>query len=83
MVAMYPEHNASSGNAREAVKSRLTETKAQRFLDAALDDNRIPAPLRYYAAHTGRFGGTEKLNMQNLPRGGELRQCVSSHPKIT
>jgi len=75
MVAMYPEH-AHIWRAREAVKSRLTETRAQRFLDAALDDDRIPAPLRYYAAHTGRFGGTEKLNMQNLPRGGELRQCL-------
>ena len=75
MVAMYPEHD-HLWRAREAVKSRLTETRAQRFLDAALDDNRIPAPLRYYAAHTGRFGGTEKLNMQNLPRGGELRKCL-------
>ena len=75
MVAMYPEHS-NIWHAREAVKSRLTETRAQRFLNAALDDNRIPVPLRYYAAHTGRFGGTEKLNMQNLPRGGELRQCL-------
>ena len=75
MVVAHPEH-AHIWRAREAVKSRLTETRAQRFLDAALDDNRIPAPLRYYAAHTGRFGGTEKLNMQNLPRGGELRQCL-------
>ena len=75
MVAAHPEY-AHLWRAREAVKSRLTETRAQRFLDAALNDNRIPAPLRYYAAHTGRFGGTEKLNMQNLPRGGELRQCL-------
>lgn len=75
MCAMYPEHN-HLWEAREAVKSRISETRAQRFLDAALDDNRIPVPLRYYAAHTGRFGGTEKLNMQNLPRGGELRRCL-------
>ena len=45
-------------------------------MDAADDNGYIPAPLRYYAAHTGRFGGTEKLNMQNLPRGGELRKCL-------
>jgi DNA polymerase bacteriophage-type len=75
MCAMYPEHD-NLWKAREAVKSRISETRAQRFLDAALDDNRIPVPLRYYAAHTGRFGGTEKLNMQNLPRGGELRRCL-------
>lgn len=77
MCAMYPEHN-HLWEAREAVKSRISETRAQRFLDAALDDNRIPVPLRYYAAHTGRFGGTEKLNMQNLPRGGELRRCLKA-----
>jgi DNA polymerase len=73
---MYPEHS-KIWQAREAVKSRLTETRAKRFLDAADPiTNKIPAPLRYYAAHTGRFGGTEKLNMQNMPRTGELRKCL-------
>jgi len=75
LAAMYPEHQ-HIWDARVAVKSRLTETRSKRFLDAADDNDFIPAPLRYYAAHTGRFGGTEKLNMQNLPRGGELRQCL-------
>lgn len=75
MAAMYPEHK-HIWDARVAVKSRLTETRSKRFLDAADNNDFIPAPLRYYAAHTGRFGGTEKLNMQNLPRGGELRQCL-------
>ena len=75
MAAMYPEHQ-HIWDARIAVKSRLTETRSKRFLDAADEQNFIPAPIRYYAAHTGRFGGTEKLNMQNLPRGGELRQCL-------
>jgi len=75
LAAMYPEHQ-HLWDARIAVKSRLTETRSKRFLDAADDNDFIPAPLRYYAAHTGRFGGTDKLNMQNLPRGGELRQCL-------
>ena len=75
MADMHPEHD-HIWDARIAVKSRLTETRSKRFLDAANEDNTIPVPLRYYAAHTGRFGGTEKLNMQNLPRGGELRQCL-------
>ena len=26
--------------------------------------------------HTGRFGGTEKINMQNLPRGSEIRKSL-------
>ena len=65
---------------RMIVKSRIKETRAQRFLDAAGADDHISVPLRYYAAHTGRFGGTEKLNMQNLPRGDELRKCLIAPP---
>jgi len=75
MQQMYPEHQ-HLWDARIAIKSRLTETRAKRFLEAAWKDDWLPVPLRYYAAHTGRFGGTDKLNMQNLPRGGELRKCI-------
>ena len=72
---MHPAHRVL-WDARIATKSRLTETRAQRFLDATHDDGSISVPLRYYAAHTGRFGGTEKINMQNLPRGSELRRVL-------
>lgn len=75
MQQMYPQFS-HIWEARKAVKSRINETRAQRFLDAACGNDYLPVPLRYYAAHTGRFGGTEKLNMQNLPRGGELRKCI-------
>ena len=75
LQAMYPQHQ-HIWDARVTVKSRLTETRAQRFLNAAVNEDFIPVPIRYYAAHTGRFGGTEKMNMQNLPRGGELRKCL-------
>ena len=27
-------------------------------------------PIRYYAAHTGRWGGSDKINIQNLPSRG-------------
>ena len=63
---------------REAVKSRLNETRAQRFIDSTNAEGCIPAPLRYYAAHTGRFGGTEKINLQNLPRNSELRRVLEA-----
>ena len=75
MQQMYPEHKAL-WNARTAVKSRINETRAQRFLDAIHDDGTLSVPLRYYAAHTGRFGGTEKLNLQNLPRNSPLRKAL-------
>jgi DNA polymerase len=75
LMAEHPEL-AHLWAGRMIVKSRIKETRAQRFLDAARSDDYISVPLRYYAAHTGRFGGTEKLNMQNLPRGDELRKCL-------
>lgn len=76
---MYPEHKAI-WDARVAVKSRISETRAQRFLDAANEDGTLSVPLRYYAAHTGRFGGTEKINMQNMPRGSEIRKSLIAPP---
>lgn len=76
MREMYPEHEPVWAG-RVAVKSRINETRASRFLAAANPtSNTLPAPLRYYAAHTGRFGGTDKLNLQNLPRGSELRKSL-------
>lgn len=61
--------------ARLAVKSTLERTRAQRFLDIARRGP-LPVPLRYYAAHTGRWGGSDGLNMQNLKRKGFLRDAV-------
>jgi DNA polymerase bacteriophage-type len=75
MQNMYPQFQ-HVWDARKAVKSRIAETRAQRFIDATHDDGTISVPLRYYAAHTGRFGGTEKINMQNMPRNSELRKAL-------
>ena len=76
---MYPQFQ-HVWDARKAVKSRIAETRAQRFIDATHDDGTISVPLRYYAAHTGRFGGTEKINMQNMPRNSELRKALCAPP---
>ena len=57
-------------NARLANKTTLEETRTQRFIDIA-NRGLMPVPLRYYAAHTGRWGGDEKINLQNLPSRGE------------
>ena len=36
----------------------------------------MPVPLKYYAAHTGRWGGTDNLNLQNLPRQSPLKHAI-------
>ena len=65
--------------ARKAVKSTGEVTRAERLLLTA-DRCRglIPAALNYYGAHTGRYSGGEKLNLQNLKRGSELRKSLCS-----
>ena len=61
--------------ARLGVKSTLEETRTERFIGIA-DRGTLPIPLRYYAAHTGRWGGDDKVNMQNLPRGSQLKNAI-------
>ena len=55
--------------ARLGVKSTLEETRTQRFIGIA-GRGVLPVPIKYYAAHTGRWGGDDKINMQNLPSRG-------------
>lgn len=65
---------------RIAVKSTTNITRAQRFLTAGANGMPLPVGYAYYRAHTGRFGGNNKMNMQNLTRGGELRQSILAPP---
>jgi len=55
--------------ARLGTKSTLEETRTQRFIDIS-KRGKLPVPVRYYAAHTGRWGGDDKINLQNLPSRG-------------
>ena len=55
--------------ARLGTKSTLEETRTQRFIDISAR-GLLPVPVRYYAAHTGRWGGDDKINLQNLPSRG-------------
>lgn len=61
---------------RLAVKSTTNITRAQRFLVAGAGGMPLPCGYAYFRAHTGRWGGNNKMNMQNLTRGGELRQSI-------
>lgn len=69
---------------RKYAKSSIQESRARRFLSTAGKlEGRMPVPLKYYGAHTGRYSGGEKLNLQNLPRiskhdsdSGRLRRAL-------
>jgi DNA polymerase len=61
--------------ARLGTKSTIEETRTERFIGIA-ERGALPVPLRYYAAHTGRWGGDDKLNLQNLPRNSPLKHCI-------
>lgn len=65
--------------ARLGNKTTLEETRTQRFIDIA-GRGTLPVPIKYYAAHTGRWGGDDKINLQNLPsrgaNGGKLKNAI-------
>lgn len=70
-------------SARLGNKTTLEETRTQRFIDIA-KRGKLPVPIKYYAAHTGRWGGDDKINLQNLPsRGsnaGKLKKAIEPPP---
>jgi len=57
-------------SARLGNKTTLEETRTQRFIDIGYR-GKLPVPIKYYAAHTGRWGGDDKINLQNLPSRGQ------------
>ena len=68
--------------ARLGARSTLEETRTERFIGIAgrTANHLLPIPLKYYAAHTGRWGGSDSVNLQNLPsrgsQGGKLKRCI-------
>jgi len=63
--------------ARLGVKSTLEETRTESFI-AISERGPLPILLNYYGAHTGRASGGDKINLQNLPRGGALRESIAA-----
>ena len=62
-------------SARLGLKSTIEETRTEQLLGIASRGN-LPIMLLYYGAHTGRASGADGINMQNLPRGGAIRQAI-------
>lgn len=65
--------------ARLGNKTTIEETRTERFIDMATR-GAFPVPLRYYGAHSGRWSGQDKINLQNLPsRGanaGQIKKAI-------
>ena len=61
--------------ARLGTKSTIEESRTERFIGIARRGP-MPVPLRYYAAHTGRWGGADNVNLQNLPRISPLKKAI-------
>lgn len=70
-LADHPDERVQTlVSARLGNKTTLEETRTERLIGIA-KRGLVPVPLSYYAAHTGRWGGADKLNFQNLPSRGE------------
>lgn len=54
--------------ARVAIKSTQSETRAERFLKLGANGQRLPVQLKYCGAHTTRHSASGKTNFQNLER---------------
>lgn len=64
--------------ARLGTKSSIEETRTERFI-AIGERGLLPIPLKYSgAAVTHRWSGFDKINLQNLPRGGALRKSIKA-----
>lgn len=67
--------------ARVGAKSTIEETRTATLLNLSQrswsgGQGWMPVPLRYYAAHTGRFGGDGGFNFLNLRRGSPIRDAI-------
>ena len=68
--------------ARLGHQTTLEESRSQRFINIGQLDwpsgakHAMPMPMRYSGAHTHRLSGEWKINVQNLRKGGKLRQAL-------
>jgi len=69
--------------ARLGHKTTLEETRTERFIGMATR-GKFPVPLRYYGAHSGRWSGQDKVNLQNIPARGmyanKLKKAIKPPP---
>ncbi len=77
LLEHHDERVRAAAEARLGTKSTLEETRTDAFIGIA-GRGPLPIMLNYYGAHTGRFSGGDKVNLQNLPSRGNttIRQAL-------
>ena len=77
------EHESSTVRmlceARLLLKSSIRTSRAERLISIA-QRGPLPILLKYYSAHTGRYGGGDGVNLQNFPNAGGLRKSLQAPP---
>jgi DNA polymerase len=64
---------------RLGTKSTIEESRVERFIDiGARNRGRMPIPLKYYGAHTGRWSGMDSINLQNLPSRDKKKKALKN-----
>ena len=64
---------------RLGTKSTIEESRIERFIGiGARNKGRLPIPLKYYGAHTGRWAGADSVNFQNLPSRDKKKKTLKN-----
>jgi DNA polymerase I-like protein with 3'-5' exonuclease and polymerase domains len=64
---------------RLGTKSTIEESRIERFISiGARNKGKLPIPLKYYGAHTGRWAGSDKVNFQNLPSRDKKKKALKN-----
>ena len=64
---------------RLGTKSTIEESRIERFISiGARNRGRLPIPLKYYGAHTGRWAGADAVNFQNLPSRDKKKKALKN-----
>jgi DNA polymerase len=65
--------------ARLGTKSTIEESRIERFIGVGeRNQGLLPVPLKYYAAHPGRWGGMDGINLQNLPARDARKKALKT-----
>lgn len=64
---------------RLGTKSTIEESRIERFIGiGSRNKGKLPIPLKYYGAHTGRWAGSDKVNFQNLPARDKKKKALKN-----